>query len=80
MDRIAACKVYKGPLYHDGSALEYLDQARDSSLMHPETKRQLRFLLLMLRDRGEAETFRFIRQVVLRGLPFGEDAAPTPVT
>ena len=80
MDRIAACKVYKGPLYHDGSALEYLDQARDSSLMHPETKRQLGFLLLMLRDRGEAETFRFIRQVVLRGLPFGEDAAPTPVT
>ena len=48
--------------------------------MHQETKRQLRFLLLMLRDRGEAETFRFIRQVVLRGLPFGEDAAPTPVT
>ena len=73
MDRIAACKVYRGRDYTDASALEYLDRARDSYLMHPETMKKLRFLLIMLRDHGEKETFRFIRQVVLRGLPYGED-------
>ena len=78
MDRIAACKVYKGKDYHDGSALEYLEQSRDTGLMHPETRAKLSFLLTMLRDQGEKKTFRFIRQVVLRGLPYGPDtASPT---
>lgn len=66
MDRIAACKVYRGKKYHDGSALEYLELAKDSALMHPETLEKLRFLLTMLRDKGEKTTFRYIRQVVLK--------------
>ena len=66
MDRMAACKVYRGKAYHDGSALEYLEKARDSSLMHPETLEKLRFLLTMLRDEGEKATFRYIRRVVLK--------------
>ena len=75
MDRIAACKVYRGKAYHDGSALEYLERRGcDNHLMHPETYRKLHYLLTMLRDRGEAETFRFIRQVVLKGLPFADDS------
>ena len=69
MDRMAACKVYKGKDYTDGSALEYLNRARDSQLLHPETKAKLVFLLTMLRDRGEKETFRFIRNVVLKEVP-----------
>lgn len=73
MDRIAACKVYKGASYTDADALNYLNRALDSYLMHPETMSKLRFLLTMLRDRGEEETFRFIREVVLKGLPFGEN-------
>ena len=73
MDRIAACKVYRGKDYTDGAALEYLERALDSMLMHPETVGKLKFLLTMLRDRGEAETFAFIRNVVLKELPFGED-------
>lgn len=71
MDRIAACKVYRGKAYTDADALAYLERAQDSALMHPETKEKLRFLLTMLRDRGEKETFRFIRQVVLKELPYG---------
>ena len=70
MDRIAACKVYKGEAYTDGDALAYLQRARDTMLMHPETIEKLTFLLTMLRDSGEQETFRFIREVVLKGLPF----------
>lgn len=75
MDRIAACKVYSGPNYHDGSALEYLMRSGgESGMMHPETFEKLQYLLTMLRDRGEEETFRFIRQVVLKEQPFGAEA------
>lgn len=76
MDRIAACKTYQGKNYTDGSALAYLEMAKESPLMHPETMKQTHFLLQMLADRGEKETFRFIREHVLRGKPFaGETAA-----
>ena len=72
MDRIAACKVYRGAEYTDADALAYLDRALDSEMLHPETLRKLQYLLTMLRDRGEKETFRFIREIVLKELPFGE--------
>ena len=73
MDRIAACKTYQGAAYTDASPLEYFVRARETGLIHPETARKLRLLLEMLRDRGEKETFRFIRTTVLRGLPFAEE-------
>ena len=38
--------------------------------MHPELQRQLEFLLLMLRDEGEDKTFRYIKDIVLKGKPF----------
>ena len=71
-DRIAACKTYEGKAYTDGSPLAYLDRAKESRLVHPDTMRQLRFLLQMLAERGEDETFRFMRRVVLKGKPFAE--------
>lgn len=70
MDRIAACKTYHGKAYNDADALAYLDQARETPLMHPETTRKLRFLLTMLRDKGEQETFSYIRHHVLKGKDF----------
>jgi len=70
MDRIAACKTYHGKRYTDGDALAYLEQSRESPLMHPETREKTRFLLNMLAERGEKETFRFIRKHVLRGEDF----------
>ena len=73
MDRIAACKVYRGADYADGDALAYLDKALDSEMLHPETMGKLHYLLTMLRDRGEEETFRFIREVVLKEKPFGNE-------
>lgn len=76
MDRIAACKTYHGRDYKDGDALEYLEhsqEARESSMMHPQTKRELVFLLTMLRDQGEKETYHFIREVVLKNKPFAEE-------
>ena len=38
--------------------------------MHPELQRQLEFLLTMLRDKGEAETFRYLKDHVLKNKPF----------
>ncbi len=72
MDRRAACMTYQGSAYTDASAWEYYARSRERRLMHPELQQQLEFLLLMLRDRGEDETFRYIREVVLTGKPFPE--------
>ncbi len=74
MDRIAACKIYHGKNYRDGDALEYLLRSREGDSVHPETLRKTVFLLTMLRDRSEKETFDFIKNVVLKELPFAEDS------
>ena len=70
MDRRAACMIYQGKKYRPGSALEYFDQSRDKWLMHPKTRKELSFLLTMLKEKGEKETFRYIKKSVLKGKPF----------
>lgn len=70
MDRIAACKVYQGKDYTDGSALAYLLKGRERIRMHRQTQQELEYILTMLRDRGEEDTFRYIREEVLTGKPF----------
>ncbi|MBQ4600005.1 MAG: catalase [Oscillospiraceae bacterium] len=74
MDRRAACIVYQGEAYTDGSALEYFEKSREKMLMHPDTRQQLGYILTMLRDRGEQETFRYLKEAVLRGEPFPWEA------
>ena len=73
MDRRAACIVYQGENYHPGSELEYLERSRERNLMHPQTLKELAFILTMLKEKGEKETFRFLRQVVLAGKPFAQE-------
>ena len=70
MDRRAACMTYQGDAYTDASAWEYFNRSWEKNLMHPQLRQELEYLLVMLRDRGEAETFRYIRQVVLKEKPF----------
>ncbi len=70
MDRRAACIVYQGKNYTPGSAFAYFDKSREKELMHPQTKQELSYLLTMLRDKGEKETFRYIRNELLKGKPF----------
>ena len=70
MDRRAACMTYEGKLYNPGSALRYFEQSRERLLMHPNTEKALGYLLTMLRDQGEEETFRYIRESVLKNKPF----------
>ena len=64
MDRIAACKTYEGKAYTPASALNYFLKRRERELMHPKTREELEVLLRMLQDRGEGETFRYIRQML----------------
>ena len=76
MDRMAACKTYNGKNYTQANPLNYFinsTESRDTSMMHPQTRRELQFILTMLRDKGEDETFRYLREVVLRGLPFAQE-------
>ena len=70
MDRRAACMTYQGKAYTDASAYNYFACSRDRQLMHPTLERELEFLLAMLRDQGEKETFRYLREYVLAGKPF----------
>ena len=69
-DRIAACKVYEKGNYTSAAALNYLNRSMEKNLLHPQIRQTLEFLLTMLKDRGEKETFRYIRQEMLKGKPF----------
>ena len=70
MDRRAACMVYQGKAYEPGSALTYLENSWEKNFINPQTLQELRYILTMLRDKGEEETFRYIRTHVLKGKPF----------
>ena len=70
MDRRAACMTYQGKAYMDDSALRYFERGREKNEMHPETSRQLRHILEMLAQKGEKETFRYLKEEVLTGKPF----------
>ena len=70
MDRRAACRVYEGASYTSASPLNYLLKSREKAWMHPQTLRELTYILTMLRDEGEDATFRYLRENVLPGKPF----------
>ena len=70
MDRRAACMVYQGKAYHPSSALEYFMKSRERELMHPKTKQELEYILTILSEKGEKETFAYLRNSVLAGKPF----------
>ena len=62
MDRIAASKVYQGKNYTDASALKYYLRGKGKIPIHPETADTLEKILRMLAEKGERETFRYIRR------------------
>ncbi len=66
MDRIAACKVYNGDKYTSASPLEYYSQGREKAPLHPDTRKLLEKLLVMLARQGEEKTFSYIRRKLLK--------------
>lgn len=65
-DRIAACRVYHGGAYTDADPYNYYKRSHSHYMIHPETDRLLRRLLIILRDYGEETVFRYIRARVLK--------------
>ena len=61
-DRIAASKVYKKDAYTNSEPLEYFLDKDSHLAMHPETRKELNFLLTMLKNKGEKETFKYIKK------------------
>ena len=66
LDRIAASKIYKGAEYRDTDPLAYFQGGQGQYLMHPETEALLEKLLRMLAEKGEKETFHYIRHEIRR--------------
>lgn len=66
MDRIAASKVYCGKQYTDASPLEYYNRNLEPAPLHEKTQYLLELLLNMLAQKGEKETFAYIRKNVLK--------------
>lgn len=67
MDRIAASKIYAGQDYTDSHPLDYYKKSKNYMTIHPDTRKLLERLLLMLSRYGEEKTFAYIRKVVLNG-------------
>ncbi len=65
MDRIAASKVYKGKEYTDLSPLEYYYLGTDKAPLHEYTRNMLEKMLKMLAEKGEKETFHYIKNQIL---------------
>ena len=70
MDRRAACMTYQGKNYTPGAALQYLRNSMEKNRMNPKTRQELDYLLEMLAEKGEKETFHYIKHHVLKGKPF----------
>lgn len=66
MDRIAASKVYKGKEYTDASPLEYLHNAFDHKPIHEDTYTKLEYVLKMLAEKGEEETFHYVKETFVK--------------
>ena len=66
MDRVAASKNYQKENYTDRHPLEYYERGRHKYIIHPETDALLKELLVMLSEKGEAETFAYIRREILK--------------
>ena len=62
-DRVAVSKIYMGDKYTDRSSLDYFLRAKGRMQIHPETSDELEFLLRMLDEKGEEETFKYIRSI-----------------
>lgn len=62
-DRIAASKVYLGDKYTDRAPLDYYYRGKKygNEMIHPDTDKDLEMLLKMLSEKGEKETFKYIR-------------------
>ena len=63
-DRIAASKIYKGKAYNDASAYDYFMGGKAKKIMHPESARELEYLLTILKNEGEKAGFKAAKEML----------------
>lgn len=63
-DRVAASKIYKGKEYKSTDPLDYFIGGKANRAIHPETSLLLEKLLRMLAEKGEKETFAYMKALV----------------
>jgi len=62
-DRVAASQIYKGKDYTIDFPLQYFLNGKSRRIIHHETSELLESLLFMLKEKGEEETFLYIRNL-----------------
>lgn len=60
-DRVAASKIYQGKNYTDKSGYDYFMRGKPRRQIHTETSDLIEAWLKMLAEKGEKETFRYIK-------------------
>lgn len=63
-DRVAASKIYNKDAYTDAHPLAYFERSKNTRFIHPDTSNELEELLVMLKEKGEDATFRYLREKV----------------
>lgn len=61
-DRVAASKIYQKERYDNSHPIRYYKNSMAEKMLHPQTAQKLELLLTMLSQKGEEETFRYIRE------------------
>ncbi|MBO5743767.1 MAG: catalase, partial [Clostridia bacterium] len=69
-DRVAASKIYQGKNYSSSHPVEYFMRSKETRLIHKDTSDELELLLRMLSEKGEKETFKFIRNRIKNGYSY----------
>ncbi len=62
-DRVAASKIYQGKNYTESHPLQYFQNAKNRISIHPKTAAMLEELLVMLKEKGEKETFKYLKKL-----------------
>lgn len=68
-DRIAASKVYNKDTYTQHDPLVYFKKGKTHYMIHPQTEKELEFMLRYLDKYGEEACFRYVRYVYLKKEP-----------
>ncbi len=63
-DRVAASKIYNEKTYNENMPIEYFLKAKSRRIINENTSNLLESWLLMLQEKGEDETFKYIKGLV----------------
>lgn len=62
-DRVGASKIYMGEKYNENHPIEYFRAGKAKEITHPDTMALLETWLVMLSEKGEKETFKYIKSL-----------------